>query len=233
MRRDYIIFKGIHSRAMGVRMTKMPKDTRPPIRKKIYTVPGRHGTLKATEADHQVYDTYTETMECVLLPHANPDEVKEWLSGDGDLVTSIQPDRKQAISIEDTMQAEIIARGYLHRRMRISATFQPLKYEKEASRLKLYQADWVQNPGNVESEPVITVYGTGDFTLYINGEAILLTGINESITLDAPMGDAYNDRGLQNGKMLGEFPVFLPGKNTISWDGRLLWLDIQPNWRWV
>jgi len=91
----------------------------------------------------------------------------------------------------------------------------------------------ITNPGTVNSEPVLFLMGNGNITLAINGISIQLTGISGSITIDSVLKDAYNGSTLLNNQMLGDFPVFLPGVNTISWTGSVSSLHVTPNWRWL
>ena len=45
----------------------------------------------------------------------------------------------------------------------------------------------INNPGSVYSEPVITVYGTGDITLMVGTVIVELEGVSGSITLDSEL----------------------------------------------
>ena len=70
-------------------------------------------------------------------------------------------------------------------------------------------------------------------TLTINDEFIELEGINEGITLNSEIREAYHAETLMNEHMDGEFPRFKPGNNLISWTGDVSSLVIQPNWRYL
>ena len=67
----------------------------------------------------------------------------------------------------------------------------------------------------------------------VNGMDLQLMGVDGSITIDSVLNDAYKGTRLQNYKMLGDFPVFKPGGNTISWSGVVTSVQITPNWRWL
>ncbi|MDT8717826.1 phage tail family protein [Clostridium sp. 19966] len=95
----------------------------------------------------------------------------------------------------------------------------------------------VSKPGNIfnlanyKSQPVIQVYGDGDITLTINGNAIELSGVEDNITIDTAAKLAYKDSTHQNSKMSGIFPEFQEGSNNIQWTGNVTKLMITPNWR--
>ena len=92
---------------------------------------------------------------------------------------------------------------------------------------------FITNPGSVYSEPVITVYGSGDITLLVGTTVAELTGIDGSITLNTPLTEAYNNTTGINGSMSGDFPTLAPGANAISWSGNVSSVIIHPNWRWL
>mgnify|MGYP000201263401 CR=1 FL=1 len=92
---------------------------------------------------------------------------------------------------------------------------------------------FINNPGSVYSEPVITVYGSGEITLMVGMTIVELDGITDSITLDTPLMEAYKDTNSMNGCMSGDFPTLLPGQNAVSWTGNVTKVVIQPNWRYL
>ena len=92
---------------------------------------------------------------------------------------------------------------------------------------------FITNPGSVFSEPVITVYGSGEITLMVGMTIVELDGITDSITLDSPLMEAYKDMTSMNGCMSGDFPTLLPGQNAISWTGNVTKIVVQPNWRYL
>ena len=100
--------------------------------------------------------------------------------------------------------------------------------------LELTAPTTIRNSGTVYSEPLITVYGSGDVTLNINGNPYPLRNVQESITIDSEMMEVFKEDTNQNGKYGGvEFPRFEVGKNEISWTGNVSKIKIQPRWRWL
>ena len=91
----------------------------------------------------------------------------------------------------------------------------------------------IDNPGSVYSEPVITVYGTGDITLMVGTTIVELEGISGSVTLDSELQEAYSGATGMNSAMSGEFPLLKPGMNAISWTGEVSKVEIQPRWRYL
>ena len=89
------------------------------------------------------------------------------------------------------------------------------------------------NIGTLESEPIITIFGNGNITLYVNSQSISLKEITDKIIVDSEMKNAYNNSVSLNYKMSGDFPALSLGENNISWIGDVIKLEIQPNWRWL
>ena len=83
------------------------------------------------------------------------------------------------------------------------------------------------------SEPIITVYGTGDITLMVGTVIVELEGISGSITLDSELQEAYSGTTSMNSAMSGEFPILKPGVNAISWTGNVTRIEVKPNWRYL
>ena len=91
----------------------------------------------------------------------------------------------------------------------------------------------INNPGNVPSEPIITLTGTGEITLMINGTIIELSDMDGEIVIDSQLQEAYRGTTSLNNRMSGDFPVLLPGQNAVSWSGDVTSLVITPNWRYL
>ena len=83
------------------------------------------------------------------------------------------------------------------------------------------------------SEPVITVYGTGDITLMVGTVIVELEGVSGSVTLDSELQESYTGTTSMNSAMSGEFPLLKPGMNAISWSGEVTKVEVKPNWRYL
>ena len=92
---------------------------------------------------------------------------------------------------------------------------------------------FVNNPGNVYAEPIITVYGSGDITLMVGTTIVQLEGIEDSVTLDSSLMEAYKGADSLNSSMSGEFPLLQPGANAVSWSGSVTSVVVKPNWRFL
>ena len=227
----WFTFKGVDSREMGVIVTAMQETVRAERRIESITVAGRNGSL---HTDEGVYESYDRTMECALIKRAKMDEITAWLVGSGEMTFSTEPDKVFRASIYNKISvADMI---YLYNSFLLQFRVQPFKYSVNAAgdALELTAPTTIRNSGTVYSEPIITVFGSGDVTLTINGADFPLYGVEESITIDSEMMEVFKGDTNQNGKYGGaKFPRFEVGKNEISWTGNVSKIKIQPRWRWL
>ena len=102
-----------------------------------------------------------------------------------------------------------------------------LEYENPSNLL-------IRNNTTYFSQPVLKIFGQGNIKLFVNDELVEVKNINEGITIDSQMQEAYyNDNNL-NHQMSGSFPTFEIGENVIKLEGNNIdKIEILPNWRWL
>lgn len=91
----------------------------------------------------------------------------------------------------------------------------------------------IMNQGTLHSLPKLTIYGTGDITVQINGISFQVKGVNPSVIVDSDLMECYYNTTPMNNKMIGKFPIFKEGENTISWTGSVSKIDIETRWRYI
>lgn len=89
------------------------------------------------------------------------------------------------------------------------------------------------NQGTLHSLPKLTIYGTGNITIQINGISFQIKGVNPSVIVDSDLMECYYNTTPMNDKMIGKFPIFKEGENTISWVGNVNMIDIETRWRYI
>lgn len=118
----------------------------------------------------------------------------------------------------------------------VGFTVKPYKFLRNSPLKTLTSSGNITNPTRYPSLPLITVTGSGDITLTINGKQFSLKGVSSYIRLDSAIMEAYQDTGgilvPQNTKVYTrDYPFLKPGANTISWTGTVTKLEILPRWR--
>ena len=224
-------FKGKDSRDFGILISAAPEKVRAERRVEQVTIPGRSGDLTVDEG---TYAPYVISVECSTRGNENLDEILAWLNGAGGLILCTEPDKVFRASIYNKISvADMI---YLYNSFLLQFRVQPFKYSVNAAgdALELTAPTTIRNSGTVYSEPLITVYGSGDITLNINGNPYPLRNVDGNITIDSEMMEVFKGSTNQNSKYGGaEFPRFEVGQNEIRWTGNVSKIKIQPRWRWL
>ena len=88
----YFIWKNIDSRTMGIWVSELPAPTRAAERTHQVEIPGRAGTLTLREGDN-VHVGYLKDTRITVAADADFAAILDWLSGDGEVVFSNEPDR--------------------------------------------------------------------------------------------------------------------------------------------
>lgn len=227
----WFTFNGIDSRYMGVIVTAMPETVRPDRRITSVKIPGRSGLLHLDEA---VYESYIRTMECAIKNRENIDEIAAWLTGSGKMIFSTEPDKVYDVTISNKISIVGMMRTF--QKFMVTMDTQPFKYREMARRdtLILTEGTFFRNKGNVYANPLITVYGTGDISLFINDEEFLLRDVEESITIDSEIMEVFRENRNQNHKYRNtKFPRLETGINSIDWTGEVTKVEVVPRWRYI
>lgn len=98
----------------------------------------------------------------------------------------------------------------------------------------------ITNSGNINSKPIITIYGLGTVGLYLNGVQALSLNMGETtsqITIDVAKLEAYNQEtgALMNRNVIGDYNNLSlnVGENTITESGTLQGIEIENYSRWL
>ncbi len=227
-RLNYCIFKDIDSRELGLFMERCPEKISPKRRDETFTVPGRHGNLTTTDG---AFDTYIRSAEFIVKDEKRLDEICAHFKGSGWLIFSNEPDRKSKARVANQIEFSHVIRHF--KRFVVEFEVQPFGYDVFEQMITKTAPFSLFNIGNFESEPIITLFGNGNITLYVNNKSIYLKEITDKIIIDSEMKNAYNNSVSLNYKMSGDFPFLSLGENNISWVGNITKLEIQPNSRWL
>ena len=236
---DWFIWNGIRSTDMGVHVLEQPPPTMPNERVTFTNIPGRSGALTTTEGDY-VYDDLILTATCIIADSDRIPDVCAWLRGSGTVTFANRDGGFYYARVVNQIPFKKILRGNPHRTFAVNFRCKPFWYEADVAPMNIQPASGsssgyvtIQNPGNVPSEPIITVTGSGEITLIVDMTIVELSDLNGDITIDSVLQEAYSGTTSMNSCMSGEFPTLPPGNCTISWTGDVAILKIEPNWRYL
>ena len=231
--KDWFSWNGKKCTEYGIHITEQPSVIRPSERATFTNVPGRSGSLTTLEAD-DVYDDFILPVECAVSDLSRMTEIGGWLKGAGTLELAERPGGFYYARVVNQIEFAKVLRNHPHRTFTVNFRCQPFWYLKDAQNITLTVSEsTVTNPGNISSEPVITVYGSGDISLMVGTTIVELEGVSGSITLDTPLMEAYSGTASMNANMNEDFPVLSPGMNALSWSGNVTKIEIRSNWRYL
>ena len=230
---DWFEWNGKRCTNYGIHVTEQPPITIPSERVTFTNVPGRSGSLTTLEGD-DVYEDLLLTANCFIADPARIPEIAAYLKGSGQVTFANRQGGFYYARIVNQIPFEKILRGNPHRAFAVNFRCRPFWYSSEVPLITLTTSGtFISNPGSVSSEPVITVYGSGEITLMVGMTIVELSGVSGSITLDSELQEAYSGNTPMNDRMSGDFPRLPPGTNAISWSGDVSKIVIQPTWRYL
>ena len=230
---DWFEWNGVRCTQYGIHVSELPPPTIPSERATYTNVPGRPGSLTTLEGE-DVYEDMVLTAQCFLSDPTKIPAIAAWLKGSGKVAFANRQGGFYHARVANQISFEKILRGNPHRSFAVNFRCKPFWYQANVPVETLTAStSTINNPGSVYSEPVITVYGTGDITLMVGTVIVELEGITGSITLDSELQETYSGTTSMNSAMSGEFPLLKPGMNAISWTGEVSKVEIQPRWRYL
>lgn len=219
----------------GIIIAKRPSIPSPKKRVSYIDVPGRNSNLRYDEG---TYDDITIVVECAVKGNdiiEQIDNIKAWLFsvGENDLIFSFQDDKKYRAQVVNAIDFKQIYK--FTSQFPIVFNCRPFKYAVQNNLFTLTQnGGSIINIGTINSEPKISVYGSGNITLKVNNSTVNILGMTGKLILDSVLQDAYDDSGSNlNSKVNGDFIYLNPGANKVEWVGTVSKVEILPNWRWL
>ena len=230
----YFIYDGIDSRDMGIRVKKADTLSSPQRSVESIEIIGRG----VHYFDNGNYENRIISLECQIIASKDQmpkkaSDILAWLQtnvGFKDLIWSEDPDYiYQAIFVNNIS----IARSIMQvGEFQIVFECKPFKELKNGDQtISITQTTIIRNPTPHNSNPYMKIYGTGDVTISINNQSIVIKDIDEYIEIDSDIMDCYKDTNSCNNKLYSVFPYLESGSNAISWVGNVTKVEIKPRWR--
>lgn len=228
---QHFIFKGINSLDMGVVMLKAPSIIKPEKRVNEIEISGRNGVL---HDDTETYLNYTKECECHVMDRSKIDDVCSWLNGYGEVIFSSEPDKIYRVFIKNQIPFNNILLNIND--FLVQFDTYPLKYNvnKSDDEIILTSGTTIFNKGTYYSDPIITVFGSGNITLNINNNKFVLNDVDRYVTINSEIQEVHKDKVNKNNTFQADsFPIFKVGANSFSFTGNVERIEIQPQWRWL
>lgn len=232
---NYIILNGKKNTAVqGLMIQALPSISKPQIRTQIETIDGRDGDI-VTKLGYAAYD---KQLLIGLYGKYNIDEVIEYFNSEGTVTFSNEDEKYYKYQILEAIDFERLIR---FKQATVTLHVQPFKYSLAEGDteypLKNNTEILVHNSGNIFSKPTITLYGSNNCGIYLNGSQVfsIAFGVNDNITIDTEALEAYRGTTLKNRIVTGNYDNFyLPvGPNTIKFTGSVTRCFINHYSRWI
>lgn len=219
MNSDYK-WNGVSFNSMGIIIEKTPIPNKPNHSYTQYTIPGKSGYLAI---DNKTFDPLTLSLECHLdTNNIDMNEIRAWLDGYGEL--QINNERVYTGFISNSISFEKIMN---FRKFIIQFKLQPIAKAVEATTVNALSLDTLVADTYTTTHPKITIAGTGDISLSINGVEFTLDDADGTYILDCGAKIITKDDINQSSIMSGEFPYIVDGDNSIVKSGTITALTIE------
>lgn len=161
-------------------------------------------------------------------------DISNWLNVAGykDLTLSWDPDFIYRSAFIETFEIASLMRQF--GKVKLNFLTYPVKFYKQGRTTQtLSNGATVNGLGNVKANPVITLVGSGDCTLNINGRKTKLRAVQNTITLDMQARQVFSGNLPAWDKVVRapqyQMPYLDAGRNLISWDGDFT-VKMVPYW---
>ena len=187
----YIILNGTDSRSIsGLLISSLPPISKPQVRTQIETVDGRDGDI-ITPLGFSAYD---KVINIGLTYNYDVDEIIEFFNSEGIVTFSNEPDKYYRYAIYEQIDFEKLIK---FKTAEVTLHVQPFKFstteEPELFDVVSGQAIAVTNEGNTDSRPNLTIIGSGDIDVSLNGSQILSIELedDQAVIIDSEDMNAY------------------------------------------
>lgn len=233
---NYLILNGNDSRDVkGLLIQSLPAITKPLLRTNTETIDGRSGDLITVLG----YSAYDRNVSIGLYGDYCIDDVIEFFNTQGEVIFSNEPDKYYNFAILNQIDFERLIK---FRTATVVFHVQPFKYnalkiERSYTISKADKSITIANSGNIYANPIMTIYGSGDIGVSLNDVQYFQIALGEqnNITIDTEKMEAYNDNGLMNRIVAGDYDVFKlnTGENLLTFSGGVTEFNIQKFSRWI
>lgn len=217
---DNYKWKGETFNSKGIIIEKTPIINKPKHSYTQYTIPGRNGFLSI---DNKTYETLSLSIECHLdTANADINDIRAWLDGYGDL--QIDSEKKYTGFISNSIKFDKITH---FRKFIIQFTLQPIGKAVNATTVNALSISTFESDTYVNTNPTITITGTGDISLTLNGTSFTIYDADGTYILDCDAKVITKNGINQATSMSGDFPFVINGSNSVVKSGTITALSIE------
>lgn len=231
---NYVILNGVSSNTKtGLAIKELPPITKPLMRTIKEEIDGKDGDL-ITKLGYSAYD---KTIEIGLYGTYDINEIISFFNSKGIITFSNETDKYYYYEIINQIDYNKLLK---FKTANVVFHCQPFKYKVGETPITLSSGDnTITNEGNIYSKPIITIKGSGDISISLDGNQIFSIDMsnNSIIVIDTENMEAYDPTtgNLLNRKVTGNYENFKieSGNNTLSISGTITSGSIANYMRWL
>ena len=223
MGQSYFVWNGTDCRTKGI-ITQGPAPIiRPEERAQHVAVQGLSGDLTLLEGE-SVYNSYIQTLSIHAKSSTAAQAAMRWLRGAGEVTFSGEPNRKQKARVIGAVTLTKHSRNSDWWSGEVQFYCHPLKSALTEPEVTVTFGQTLNNDGDVDEKPLITLTGTGGMTVSIDGKTLTITEVTEEqggavIDTDGMMVTALLTGEGMNAQTIGDFPFIPVGSYAITFTG--------------
>ncbi|HAT4140579.1 TPA: phage tail protein [Clostridium perfringens] len=230
----YFIFNNKKNTDLGIQVVKRPNIPIPERNIELKSLKGRDGSLTRD------YKTYNDIKISVSLNFISGEnnfinkgaEIVDWLYNINDNKLIFSDNDKFYYKVKKIECKDIERSLKVIGKFIVTFVCNPYKYYLENNDIEITNSTKINSPILVvDSEPIISISGTGNINLIINDKRTVLENVDESLIINSSILECYKGKESLNYKMSGEFPILKRGENIINIEGNIKNIKIKPNWR--
>lgn len=235
--RPYLIINGQSSlNVRGLLIQELPPITKPQMRTKAEEIDGRDGDI-VTKLGYKAYD---KTVTIGLYGDFDVNEVFSYFAQGGKITFSNEIDKFYFYELYGAIDLNRLVR---FRTGKIKLHVQPYKYDVYEDTFTMLNTDpkgnifILNNKGNTEAKPKITITGNGVIRFLLNGKQIFVLSLNNQtaildtadLNVKTPEGDYLNRQIVGSLEDL----ILRQGNNNLTLRGNFSNIKIENVSRWL
>ena len=255
---DWFIWNGEYCTDYGMHALTQPTITVPKERVTYTDIPGRGGSLTTLQGSN-IYDDLTLSCSCVIddpFPMEGAEtidliaRIAGWLKGSGTVTFANRDNGFYFARIDNQIPFSKIVRGNPHLSFNVQFRCKPYFYLFDGQDPITFTTSTIvlDNPGNIQSEPLIRIEGSGECTIMFGDEETMLINLGDNdltyLILDCEakvaytglQGDPLDPYQIRGTRVTGEWFTLGTGRSIFSvtsTSGSITSVTIVPRWRCI
>ena len=214
-------WKNRNLQELGIIVDKIPTITKAKKKINVMQVVGRNGFLSI---DTGAYEPFSVAVECHCTDNSNIDEIKKFLDGYGTL--SFDDTKEYTAIVNNAIPFEKVLP--IFNRFMISFLVNPIAEDITPTTANLLNEESIDIETYSTIYPILTISCSGNVSITINNSTFYLNNTNGTYTLDSKNKIIIDENNLNaSNLMLGDFPTFKNGSNSIYKTGTITALSTE------